>query len=178
MKTMSSGAKKCFQITSVVILIFAIAMQAHNIAHEEGFFQVMSEVTVIALIGAVVYSLYGFKKNEAKYYKLFINLCAVATILRLVVHVSSNGTIRAVLTAVQFGALCVLSQAKDLGRKKSMILGLIFIVITLAIAVSMISVVGFETRVLFMSLSDFILALVINILLLAKYADKAERGTT
>lgn len=109
-----------FIVVAIVIRLIQLE-EIPNIAKFDSFF------CVVALLYGVIYALSGYKKEDAKYYKAFMFLFLVSSILSfiasvyLITIISTIGfnlkTIEAVLNFVIIVCSAVLAFGKNLGKK-------------------------------------------------------------
>ena len=184
---MSAKTKKTFEVVSIVLLFLAMGLVLYNIMKATDFLIVCYIVLFCALVSAALYFLYGCKKDAAKYFKVFIYLFALSSLLRIAGFAERFTIDRALAASIAFGVASVFSMALDLGKKKSMILGLIALAANLYLFIRMLIAANFIILMrmimdgdslisLFESFAYLILACVLNLMLIAKYEDKAERG--
>lgn len=135
---------------------------------------VLSALLILTSVSGIYYILAGGKKKEgAAYYHWFMVLFAFVGLITLV---SLSGSAVSVLCfAVAYGCLCVVAAAKDLGKTKSLIL--ILAVVAAALVQGFLSVNAQGQDVLIRSWTVVVLALVSLLMTVAKYVDKASRGS-
>ena len=135
---------------------------------------VLSALLILTCVAGIHYILAGCKKKEgAVYYHWFMVLFSFVGLITLV---SLSGSAVSVLcTAVAYGCLCVVAAAKDLGKAKSMALILAVVVATLVQSFLPVNAEGQD--VLIRSWTVVLLALVSLLMTVAKYVDKASRGS-
>lgn len=128
---------------------------------------------LLSLVFAILYLLVRFRKDGAVFFKCFLAVMAATCLLRTVaVSTVSSGWVLACYVLV-FGILCVLFEAKDLGKFKSFVLGIT------ALALEVISSVGIFAsgwKAISGKLADVILALMLLIMIVGKYRDKEARA--
>jgi len=133
---------------------------------------VLSALLILTSVAGIYYILAGCKKKEgAAYYHWFMCLFAVCALISLVC-ISGDPEATACV-AVAYGCLCVLSVAKDLGKKKS----LLFTVVVVLAAASQCLVTPSDRGDVICTWSVLVLSLTSLLMTFAKYADKASRGS-
>ena len=176
--------KKIINIASIVIavlLLVAVLLQiiamyagAQNATYEPvSYFKAVGNI--FAAIFGIYYILAGCKKAEgAEYFRWFMIFFAILQLIMLLGHKDTD-TVSVLCMTVTFGIMLVLSIAKDLGQKRSLILALCVLVLT-AIRMIALAVAGnFATDWIFV-FTQILLALTCFVMILAKYQDKKDRG--
>ena len=143
---------------------------------------------IIALISGIVYLAFGYKKNAAVFYKIFMVLLVVVQAIicyRQMTGAISASTLNAVLVAVSnivsFAMLVILATGKDLGKAKSYVVTIILLVCRLTVLI--LDLIVFRTMlnmaitIISFAVSDVLLAGTAAFMVTGKYLDKAERGT-
>lgn len=176
MKTMNDSTKKMLKIVNLGFLIAAIAFTFSDIFSRSGHLLAASCVQLLALLSALFYCLYGYKKDTAIYYRTFMALYAFSEIMRIVTFSSIGNSFKTTLLAIIFGALCVLAEAKDLGKKRSVAIGSIVFVMSVMLPLYNVFI-GKAIWGGISKYSDIVLSIILCLMILAKYEDKAERGS-
>ena len=175
LKTKNAGYKAIVIIT--LILLVAALVVTGFIAVKCGDLatQVACLLEFAALIYAAYYILSGYSKDAAKYYKTYSYVLAVALLLALAaISKNANDYLVSLLVTLQFAIVLVLGLSKDLGKKNSMYL---------CYAYLLVCVIGFALSfagglmTIGYSVVQLIFAIVITVMTVAKYIDKAARGT-
>ena len=135
--------------------------------------------SVIALLAGVVYVLQGFKKDVAGLYKGFIWLSVASAFFGAVVCMSFGfPVLSSFLVLADLILLTILAVGKDLGKIKTHIIAIVIVVIRAATVVSIITNQEMNTMTaLCNTLGQLIVSVVILLLAIGKYIDKAARGT-
>lgn len=134
--------------------------------------QINQGLIMACLIVAAIYCLAGYKKSAAVFFKVVVSLYAAITFVAvLLVH--EGPLFLTVISTLAFGILCVFAVAKDLGKTKSYVLCWLNIVLAALRVVLYVIVEGQLPGGLF---SNLLLAVILGIMMYAKYADKAARA--
>ena len=144
-----------------------------------------SVVCMVALIFGLFYSLSGYKKDSAKYYKVFMILYVVSSIFSLVVGIYSNIKSDSTVSGINIFATlcsiaiivcaCILVVGKDMGEQKSIHLSCVILVAGLVKMI--IALYSKSLDVITSEVSNLVLAIIVVAFVSAKYLDKASRGT-
>jgi hypothetical protein len=141
-------------------------------------------MVMVMLLTGVLYLVRGYKKNAAVYYKAFILLMVLVTLIDFITNMVCTTMnvlliIRCVLFVIKIIFLLLLAFGKDLGRKKTWII--LYVIIGLDIAGMIVMLIIMSGTGFDFSLIGVIAALVADVTLgLAihgKYDDKDSRGT-
>ncbi len=182
METKSTG-KTFVKVFGILAVIVAIGLTAYTlvalnikISNVNGI--IMDLLLILSLISIAVYCAFGFSKKAALFYKLFI--CVFAISILVDIYGLSNGGMGAesiLPKSILFGMLCVLGFATDLGKTKSVIFGLI----ALLSSVFELIIIVINAPDAFMAacpcIANTTVCAVLLLMILAKYYDKAERGS-
>ena len=165
---------------NVVLLLAAFAaciVALDELAAPVSLVRVVFEM--IAIASAFFYAVYGYKKDAAKYYKAFLIALGLAKLAMVIVSVIESGVlgtgfgVSTVLFAVSFVLAAVLAFVKDLGKTKSLCAVAAMFVIDLVNEVILL--------VKFADVFNAVIVLAVSIItvefVIAKYIDKAERGS-
>lgn len=177
MKPMSESAKKTLNIVNVIVLILAVAAEIWTVITATGANLIVSIVELYVLFSAAFYWLYGYKKDTAKFYNLFIYAYAIVILFRVYTSAGFGSVPSAICATIAFGGTCILAVSKDLGKKKTLTIGFIVLVAMAVILVRGI-VRGALLGATIGRAAETVDAILLNLMILAKYEDKAERGTT
>lgn len=172
-------AKTIIKYVSVAALTFGLLLSIHNIEHTNNtIYEKLTCITLIlSLLSAIVYCIYGYKKNAASYFKAFITFFALSRLPLIYTRVKMGGRVdRILLEAVVFAMLCILSIAKDLGKSKSILIAINNFLLTSHVTVTNI-ITNNKLNYLYGSIISTILSLILILMILAKYYDKQERGS-
>ena len=176
MKFINDNLKKAGYF-NVVLIIAAIIAKLATIKKVSMLVNIDSIVCIIALVFGLFYSLSGYKKDSAKYYKVFMYLYFVSSVLSLLVPSIAplSGKIDFFIVSINVIILIlvfVLAFIKDLGVNKSTYIS-IFILILNVVKLFY----NVKMTVLLLGFSNLILACIVCVFVSAKYKDKESRGT-
>lgn len=139
---------------------------------------VIAIAELLAMLFGVFYILVGCAKERgARFFTACMTLQAL--VYFLLISLVPNAKFGVMMMLIKFGCLCLLSFAKDLGKKKSFTIAIIYVA---TCVVSLFEGLRFDTFT-FASLAslisrteNLILAVSTILMVAAKYYDKAERG--
>ena len=151
------------------------------------FLRVSGIFGCVALVAAFYYIVMGYSKDQAWAFKYFVG-CSTFSVLFDLIGISSyeNCTLPIAMIAVGFGLMIVIALGKDLGKRNSLLIGILMMVVFVIAAVS-ISILWPATQngesqegtiALVRILSDFVQSIILVELTFAKYIDKENRKTT
>jgi len=143
-RNMEDNTQKKFLIINLILIFIAMVLELFAAGSSTNFGLAASLVLIFALASAAVYYFYGCKKNAATYYRITVYVFAIPYLVMIAASATSGHAAMAVLAAIAFGAICVLAEAKDYGYIKSLILGLLVLIISIVLLVYGF-VAGFET---------------------------------
>ena len=140
-------------------------------------------MVMVMLLTGVLYLVHGYKKNAAVYYKAFIILMVLVTLIDLITNMVCNAMnvlliIRCALFAIKIILLLLLAFGKDLGQKKSWYILYVIVALDIAGIVVMFIVIsgtGFDFS-LIGAIAALVADVTLGIAIHGKYADKASRG--
>ena len=173
-------------IFNTLLIVIALALQIYvtftvNALPFDYFFSVL---VMVALFCGFFYAFNGYKKDAAKYYKLFMNICLLtyfsSTLSDLFymddfrVNWTMVGTYAAFLRVIP---IALLAFVKDFGKKKSLICANLVFLFTLFIFVRALIVYSQYFSLIVMDLSQLALSAIVVVFAVAKYKDKEARGT-
>ena len=176
MKFINDNLKKAGYF-NVVLIIAAIIAKLATIKKVSMLVNIDSIVCIIALVFGLFYSLSGYKKDSAKYYKVFMYLYFASNILSLMVPLLAPkfetvnyfiASINAVILVLVF----ILTFINDLGVNKSTNLSMLILLLNI---IKLFYDVSNKTTMQ-SGFSNLILACILCVFVSAKYADKASRG--
>lgn len=180
-RTRNYGLKKNLPVTVLHLLCMAAALALDLWAVFQkgiGFLAVFSMVLLMAALAfGVLYTLYGYKKQAAPYYQLFMALYAFINLLNIVaLAVGEASQPFPLLLRVDILMLTViLASAKDFGKARSyLVTGLLLLC---ALVLTAYSFVTGSASVWAQALGEMMLAATSLLMVLGKYADKDARGT-
>ena len=181
--------------TNIAVMAFNLALLLAALVHEitliaktgigEGL--IVSILNSCACLFALLYVFYGCNKDAARFYHCFVCSFAVSAMSQIVILAGTvnNMPWQIATVATAFGVLCVLATSNDLGRTKSLCLGLVtFIECACALIINLIRMDKVVTLSALVSESTHahlvtivVLSIVLNLMIVAKYIDKASRGS-
>ena len=186
---MDSSSKK---VISVLMLIYVIldvflCIRAMLVADGYGTGRMADCFMLVTVIFAVFYAFIGYKKAAAKYYHWFMVSYTIAIGVNLSFYIRNDILNKDLVVwgLPIFGMMCILSVAKDLGKKNSMILGIVVLIGSVAaIVVSLMYAPGIyrggnttNLQAIYRIGVQISLAVIMNLMIIAKYKDKAARGS-
>lgn len=136
-------------------------------------------VHFVAYFAGILYAFSGYKKEGVKYYKAFMFFVAIAEILSFAGKLtrSEPSTLSIVLSGVCIVAALALAFVKDLGNKLSITLCSTCLAFHLYNLIHTAVNASAKFQAITGPLSDAVLIIIALVFVLAKYEDKAERGT-
>ena len=147
------------------------------------FAVVCTVLGIITLIAGFIYLAMGYKKNAAVYYKAFMYLLLITSVIQVAYIMNTMRTPLnyTFLYLISLVMLTVLAVAKDFGKTKTLIVALICIlcrVILLILSLCNLKIFGTATvGLLGNDIANILLAITTAFMVTGKYLDKAERGT-
>ena len=173
---------KKIKTVSIILAILLIISGAGNIFliinNKEVVWNVIAIAELLATLFAAFYIIAGCTKEKgACFFK--VSMILQALVYFLLISLVPNATIGIMIMLIKFGCLCLLSFAKDLGKKKSFTIAIIY-AITGVLSLKGIKFGTFtfaSLASLISRLENLLLAVSTVLMVAAKYYDKAERGT-
>ena len=165
---------------NALLIVASIVFRLYFITTFSPLIMADSILCTITLLFGLFYSLSGYKKDAAKYYKEFMYLFFASSILSLCStlyigssSLTSSGLVIIISNAIIFIISFVLAFIKDFGLAKSNILALVVLLLNIVKLVLVL-----KTSISFISIgfANLILACILCIFVSAKYADKTSRG--
>ena len=178
MKLSNDNLKKAGYFNSVLI-VAAIILRAINFANSPTLMMVDNVVCILALVFGLLYSLNGYKKEAAKYYKTFMYLYALSSLISFAAPLISFGignyNLENVINFAVFVCACLLAFVKDFGKNNSNTTVCIALVLTgIKLVNDLLN--GTLVNLHFASFSIFVQAMIACVLVSHKYIDKESRG--
>ena len=168
-----------FNIINLILVIGSIVWTIYSMftaAPPDGHVlesEAIHVLTLIPMLGALLYCATGYKKSSAGYFNLFIYLYT-AVVFATSLFIRTGPIFLSVFSIISFGILCVLAIAKDVGKKKSFVLcGLNMFLAIIRIIAYFITTGQFPGGMF----GNLLLAGILGLMVYAKYADKTARGT-
>ena len=136
-------------------------------------------IVIVALMFALFYSFYGYKKSVAKYYKGFIILTFITFTISAVSHVQyfANAKFNAFASIARVIPIALLAFKKDFGRKNSVICALVTFILTFAMFIESFIQVSSYPVLIILSFNRVLISSIVLLFVEAKYDDKEARGT-
>lgn len=167
-------------LLAAAFVVVALIFTKSNVVAVE---YIQTVIYLIAILSGFLYAFNQYKKNAAKYYKGFMLLFCLESLLIVIFDLilsksqGATSSISGVLSTVVCVNLFTLSFAKDLGKKNS--LGFAFSVLGVSLINSIRLLVLYPNHftIVGRAITDIALACVVCLFVIEKYADKAERGT-
>lgn len=146
--------------------------------------RISGTAAIVTLLLGFYYVTRGYSKEQAWAFRSFM-YCFALTMLMTVVFVGGNtDSMPAIaLSTVMFGLICVIASGKDLGKKKSLwICALICVLGAAALIEGLIrnpvtEIGGHGAAVAVRTVSNLLLGILLLMMTVAKYIDKAARGS-
>ena len=174
MKLINDNLKKAGYFNAFLTVI-AIVLRIFQIVSAPIYVKIEAVICIIALVFGLFYSLNGYKKDAAKYYKAFIYLYLISSLFALIGPILGERNILMIISrALVFIAVFVLAFIKDIGENKSSKLALAIFVIN--VATLCYGVTSKAIPFIVMHLGNVALSCILCVFISAKYTDKASRG--
>ena len=177
MKLINDNLKKAGYFNAFLTVI-AIVLRIFQIVSAPIYVKIEAVICIIALVFGLFYSLNGYKKDAAKYYKAFIYLYLISSLFALIGPIfailGERNILMIISRALVFIAMLVLAFVKDLGENKSSKLALAIFVIN--VATLCYGVTSKAIPFIIMHLGNVALSCILCVFVSAKYTDKASRG--
>lgn len=182
MKLINNNLKTVGYI-NVVLIVIAIILRLIAITVVPTIIKIDAILCIAALACGLIYALNGYKKDAAKYYKTFMYLYLISSVLSLgtslslaIADLGNFGILMIISNIIITISIFVLAFVKDFGEKKSNILSLLVLSLNILKLLSDISIKGITTPIISAGFGNLILACILCVFVSAKYADKASRG--
>jgi len=172
---------------SVLLLLLCSATIATNFLWMVTVEHAPVEIFAIALdilvaLLAISYCVYGYRKNAAVFMRLFCSvlMCSKIFLLPIMMSYSGNQAIRIILQIAECAFAVVLAAGRDIGKKVSLsLVGAIFTIDALHLVLLLFDPsYASNTLVILTRVGIVVTSAVYLIMMIAKYRDKTERGTT
>ena len=175
---------KVILVLNLLLIVVGATVSLMDINGTNTLGLVYTVLDVLALLFALFYILYGYTKNAAGYYKTFGYLylasrliCAFKTFSGPINITANNSKLfNSVSICIIIALLLVLVFAKNLGKKKSLILCGVIVAFEAILFIIIYNEIGAFNLGAKLKLADLDLACLYGILTYAKYLDKTERG--
>lgn len=175
MKLINDNLKKAGYFNAVLIVI-AIVLRIISFSVLSSSTMLDSIIFIATLVFGLLYSLNGYKKDSAKYYKAFLYLYLVSNTFSVsVLFVNRLNLFISILKILEFVLLFVLAFIKDLGANRSTNLSLLILIISvidvLYGAIKIGNIISISS-----GFSALVLSCALCVFVSAKYKDKEARG--
>lgn len=175
MKILKENLKKAGYFNAGLIVV-AIVLRLMNMFNTPALAIVDSIVCIAALIFGLFYSLKGYKKDAAAYYKLFMYLLLVSSLMSLSTIVVKFNVLMLICDAIILICVVALAVANNLGESKSNNCALIILICDLIKFFYVVAKIK-DMPTIAGEFANLVLACVLCVFVSAKYTDKATRGT-
>lgn len=172
-----------FVIIGLAFALTCIVLLGENFFSDEHGFMYNLEVVfdIIASCAAMAYLVLGYSKDVKNFYKGCMALITANALVITIINTNEKASVLSiVMCALAFAILVFLTFGKDLGKNKSYIASICLLAIrALGLIICLIgdkSAVGYKDNVLFL-LGQLSIAVLVLLIIYAKYVDKAARGT-
>ena len=126
----------------------------------------------------MIYTLLGYRKNAAKYFKLYGLLYLVSQVAVVISAISmATKAITYIICIAAIVITFILVVCKDFGKEKSLCLCGLLVLVQLIACFVVYTSFGSLIIVMITRAVDLVLACIYGIMTYAKYLDKDERGT-
>ena len=178
-------------ILNFIAVAFGVAANVYVLLSAEAsiFTKLGAAVVILALGASLLYLFKGYRKDAAKYFKLYMCLFAMAQLVSTFATVYSapngNSLISVAFPALTYGPILILALVENLGKKRSYMV-CAFVVAAFLLASILVAVMvpgllrgGTEAGTLYLirTGTTLLLAIIMSMMIIAKYRDKEERGT-
>ena len=170
-------------IFNTILITITIVLQIYlmcNISNRPALQLFNSVIILIALVSGLFYAFYGYKKEAAKYYKLFMILTLITFVSSVASHLPyfAKATFNTCAAFARIIPIALLTFKKDFGKKNSIICACVVFACSLLILIGSIVITRISTPYnIVLSLNQVLLSAIVIIFVEAKYADKDARGT-
>ena len=175
MKILKENLKKAGYFNAGLIVV-AIVLRLMNMFNTPALVIADSIVCIAALVFGLFYSLKGYKKDAAAYYKLFMYLLLVSSLMSLSTIVVKFNALMLICNIIIFVCVVALAVANNLGESKSNNCALIILICDLIKFFYIVAKTN-DMPAIAGGFGNLALACVLCVFVSAKYADKAARGS-
>ena len=186
LKTKKPAMKALF-VFSLILLAAALVLSVFWLTQPfptsiSAFMTICAVLGILAVLAGFIYVLGGYKKNDVLFYKLFMFLVCLesaATLVKDIIitqEMGSTSSISGILRTIICVNLVILVFAKDLGKQTSIGLASAVLGVTIINHVRLL-ILYFSFSYVISTVVHLALALLVLLLVIGKYMDKAERGT-
>lgn len=172
--TITDKTLKRIGLFNCAILIIATIFVMSTITDNPSLLEKIEiAICILTLMFSIFYSIDGYKKDSAKYYKIFLCLFILSVFITII---NSDNIIKIVCSILCAICLCMLLLGKDLGKKKSTIISCVILAFnTIKILVDIFATN--KASIFINSFPHLVLAIALCGFVAGKYLDKQTRGS-
>lgn len=181
MKLINMNLKKTGIFNSILIVI-ALVLRVKNIVGMSTVRIIDTIVCAIGLIFGLLYCLNGYKKDAAKYYRVFMYLYALDSLISFIVSLTlyefNSMAMINIIHGINISILvcaCLLAFVKDFGEYNTKTVACIILVLNAIKFFSDLTSGALEV-INYASLTNLVQAIIVYVLVSHKYIDKESRG--
>ena len=179
LKTKNAFFKGILILTLISIIIGTFLCAVDVATPGKGLLIVIARILgILSFLFSTYYILYGYSKDDAKYYKIcgwFFLLAYLLSLIGEIVYGKNAAAI--ILSSIAFVCICILVIGKNLGKTISLLLCVVTFVLNIATVIVVYCAADSASVIITASAwSKLILAFVYGVCTVAKYIDKTERG--
>lgn len=176
------------KIINVLFIFAALIMSALAFvkadADYSGIAEIVHSINIFTLISGFIYLVYGYRKNAAIYYKVFMGFLMLSQgvlVVELINGKTQSPIYTSIIYSIAFIATVILTTAKDFG--KAMTIAIITVLALCRIAILLINLLSADTFdntafcQLSLDIANLLLVGTAAIMIAGKYIDKAQRGS-
>ena len=181
MEFITNNLKK-IGIINIILIVAVFIARCITFPNSLAIVKVESVIGVIGLIMGFIYAFNGYKKDDAKYYKWFMYIYAVNSLVSVIVPVLDANKERPLTLLTIFGiinliCICLLTFVKDFGKTKSFVsIGIVLLINVVRFISILFAANESNTSIITASLENLVLAIIAFMFVVCKFADKASRG--
>lgn len=143
---------------------------------------ILSIVNIVTCIVGLIYALYGYKKDVAKYFKAFMLFFCVSNLSQVIIDLITTksmdfgSNISGVLRTVICVITLILTFAKDLGKSTSMGLAYTMLITGVVNVLRILVLYNNDLLLTIINIGDLLMIIIGFLFVIEKYIDKASRG--
>jgi len=164
---------------NVILLVAAFVCNLLCLKNADLFGALPILCNIVTVLSGAYYCFAGYKKNGSLFYKMFVWLFAINHFF-VTLYLVKNGlsTFIAATNMISYGALVVLAVGVDLGKKKSYLAAAVVLFCQLAGLIFLLIYPEFtDSSAILAPVSKALVAILLGIIVIAKYRDKDHRHT-
>lgn len=184
MNFISTNYKKTIVFNSILIVIVLVFRIINLFSGYINIYDYVINISdILGLLLGLVYAIYGYKKNEAKYYKGYIIAFFISCLIDVACEIPYIGTLKyssmfsTIANFIRVIPLFLLAFVKDLGKRNSTICSYIVLALSLFILGRTTVLYADDIDYIGICLSETVMAVIECIFINEKYKDKDSRGT-